>query len=58
MNGDRRRELEEKLKQMINNSDQSKEKQELRRSRSGTGNVIRRRAGEKDKRISGRNAQE
>ena len=52
MQEDRRRELEEQLKKMIDNSDQKKDRKEQRKTRSGTGNIIRRRAGEKDKRIS------
>ena len=52
MNEDRRKELEEQLKKMIDNSNQTKERKEQRKTRTGTGNVIRRRAGEKDKRFS------
>jgi hypothetical protein len=48
----RRIELEEELKKMIDNSSQKQEKKEQRKIRNGTGNVIRRRAGEKDKRFS------
>lgn len=52
MKEDRRRELEEELKKMIDNSNQKKERKEQRKTRTGTGNVIRRRAGEKEKRFS------
>jgi hypothetical protein len=52
VNEDRRKELEEQLKKMIDNSSQAKERKEHRKTRTGTGNVIRRRAGEKDKRFS------
>jgi hypothetical protein len=44
--------LETKLKKMLNRLDQAKAKQTQRRTRSGTGNIIRRRAGEKEKRFS------
>jgi hypothetical protein len=40
--------LETKLKKMLNRLDQAKAKQTQRRTRSGTGNIIRRRAGEKE----------
>ena len=52
MNENRKKELEEQLKKMIDLSAQSKEREEQRKTRTGTGNVIRRRAGEKDKRFS------
>lgn len=52
MNEDTRRKLEENLKKMINNSDQVKMKKEQRVRKTGTGNIIRRRAGEKEKRFS------
>jgi len=52
MNEDTRRKLEENLKKMINNSDQIKTKKERQITKTGTGNVIRRRAGEKEKRFS------
>ena len=52
MNENTRKKLEEELKQMINKSDDTKTRQERRLTRTGTGNVIRRRAGEKDKRFS------
>ncbi len=52
MNENRRKELEEKLKKMIDISDQTKTRQEQRKTKIGTGNVIRRRAGEKDKRLT------
>ncbi len=48
----KRRDLEEQLKKMIDNSDQKKDRKERGKTRSGTGNIIRRRAGEKDKRFS------
>jgi hypothetical protein len=49
MNEDTRNQLEVKLKKMLNRLDQDKEKQPIHKS--GTGNIIRRRAGEKDKRF-------
>ena len=44
--------LEEELKKMINQAEQKNTEQEQRIIKTGTGNVIRRRAGEKDKRFS------
>lgn len=55
MNKDKRRELEERLKKMIDNSSQEKEKKKKHGTKTGTGSIIRRRAGEKDKRFSSRN---
>lgn len=52
MEENRRKELEEQLKKMIDNSDQEKDRKEQRKTRTGTGNIIRRRPGEKDKRFS------
>ena len=52
MNENRKRELEEQLKKMIDLSNQSKEREEQRKTITGTGNIIRRRSGEKDKRFS------
>lgn len=43
--------LEEKLKKMIHQSDQAKAKQQQPILPPGTGNIIRRRKGEKDKRF-------
>ena len=48
----KRTELEEQLKKMIDKTDQAKDRKEKRKTRTGTGNVIRRRAGEKEKRFS------
>ena len=52
MEEDKRSALEEQLKKMIENSSQEKEKKEQPKTRTGTGNIIRRRAGEKEKRFS------
>lgn len=51
MNIDERKKLEEQLKKMINKSDNVKAKKEQPVNKTGDGNVIRRRAGEKDKRF-------
>ncbi len=52
MNEGTRNQLEAKLKKMLNDLDQAKAKQKQPIPQSGTGNIIRRRAGEKDKRFS------
>ena len=52
MNEGTRNQLEAKLKKMLNHLDQAKTKQKQPISQSGTGNIIRRRAGEKEKRFS------
>ena len=52
MNKGTRNQLEVKLKKMLNHFDQIKAKQTQPITQSGTGNIIRRRAGEKDKRFS------
>ena len=44
--------LEVKLKKMLNHLDQAKAKQKQPIPQPGTGNIIRRREGEKDKRFS------
>jgi len=44
--------LEEELRKMIEKSDQKKRKQEQPEAITGRGHVIRRRAGEKDKRLN------
>ena len=44
--------LELKLKEMLNHLDQTKTEQKQPKPPSGTGNIIRRRAGEKEKRFS------
>ena len=51
MEEDKRSALEEKLKKMIENSGQEKDRKEQPKIKTGTGNIIRRRAGEKDKRF-------
>ena len=51
MNTETRKKLEEQLKKMIDNSDNVKAKKEQPINKTGAGNVIRRRAGEKDKRF-------
>ena len=43
--------LEVKLKKMLNHLDQAKAKQKQPIAQSGSGNIIRRRAGEKEKRF-------
>jgi hypothetical protein len=52
MNDGTRNQLELKLKKMLNHLDQAKDRQEKAISQLGTGNIIRRRKGEKDKRFS------
>ena len=52
MNEGSRNRLEVKLKKMLNNFDQAKAKPKQPRPQPGTGNIIRRRAGEKEKRFS------
>ena len=51
MNEDTRNQLDVKLKKMLNHFDQVKAKQKQPIPQSGTGNIIRRRAGEKEKRF-------
>ena len=51
MNTDTRKKLEEQLKKMINKSDNIKAKKEQPINKTGAGNIIRRRSGEKDKRF-------
>ena len=51
MNEGTRNQLEVKLKKMLNHFDQVKAKQKKSISQPGTGNIIRRREGEKDKRF-------
>jgi hypothetical protein len=52
MNDGTRNQLEVELKKMLNHLDQAKAKQNQPIHQSGTGNIIRRRQGEKDKRFS------
>ena len=52
MNKGTRNQLEGKLKEMLDHHDQAKAKKRKPITQSGTGNIIRRRAGEKDKRFS------
>ncbi|MCK4783247.1 MAG: hypothetical protein KAV87_05815 [Desulfobacteraceae bacterium] len=52
MNEGTRNQLEVKLKKMLNHLDQAKAKQKQPIPQPGTGNIIRRREGEKDKRFS------
>jgi len=52
MNECTRNQLEIKLKKMFNHLDQAKVKQNQPIPQPGTGNIIRRRQGEKDKRFS------
>ena len=52
MNKGTRNQLEVKLKNMLERLDQTKAKKKEPIHQSGTGNIIRRRRGEKDKRFS------
>jgi hypothetical protein len=52
MNEGIRNQLEVKLKMMLNHLDQTQAKQKQPMPQPGTGNIIRRRNGEKDKRFS------
>lgn len=52
MNEGTRNQLEVKLKKMLDRHDQAKAKQKQPTPQPGTGNIIRRRRGEKDKRFS------
>jgi len=52
MNEGIRKQLDEKLKKMLDHFDQAKAKKMKPSTQSGTGNIIRRRAGEKEKRFS------
>jgi hypothetical protein len=51
MNKNTRNQLELKLKKMLNQLDQANTKKEQSITQSGAGNIIRRRAGEKEKRF-------
>ena len=51
MNEGTRNQLEVRLKKMLDQFDQAKAEQKQTIPQSGTGNVIRRRAGEKEKRF-------
>ena len=52
MNEGTRNQLDVKLKKMLDHLDQAKAKQKQPITQSGTGNIIRRRPGEKEKRFS------
>jgi hypothetical protein len=52
MNESTRNQLEVELKKMLDHLDQAKAKQKQPIPQSGIGNIIRRRAGEKEKRFS------
>jgi len=52
MNESTRDQLDAKLKKMLNNLDQAQLKHKEPKVKSGTGNTIRRRKGEKDKRFA------
>lgn len=52
MNSVKMNKLDAKLREMFEESKQTEAKRNQRRSQSGTGNVIRRRKGKQDKRIS------
>jgi len=51
MNESTRNQLDEKLKKMLDHFDQAEAKQKQPTLKPGTGNTIRRRKGEKDKRF-------
>ena len=53
MNEGIRNQLDAKLKKMLDHLDQVKAKKMKSVTQTGTGNIIRRRAGEKEKRFSG-----
>ena len=52
MNKGTQNQLEVELKKMLNHFDQIKAKQKQQMRQTGTGNIIRRRKGEKEKRFS------
>ncbi len=52
MQESKRNQLEAKLKRMLKQLDQAEAKQKQPANQSGVGNVVRRRAGQKDKRFS------
>lgn len=52
MNKGTRNQLESTLKKMINHYNKTKAKKKEQTTQSGTGNIIRRRAGEKEQRFS------
>jgi hypothetical protein len=52
MNEGTRNQLEVKLKKMLDQFDQAKAKEKQPTPKTGTGNIIRRRTGEKEKRFS------
>jgi len=52
MNSVKLNKLDAKLREMFELSKQTDAKREQRKSQSGTGNIIRRRKGEQDKRIA------
>lgn len=52
MNEGTRNQLEVELKKMLNHLDQARAKEKQPIPQPGTGNIIRRRKGEKDKRLS------
>ena len=52
MNEGTRKRLDAKLKQMLDHHDQAKANKRKPITKSGTGNIIRRRVGEKEKRFS------
>ena len=52
MNEGKQNQLEVRLKKMLNHLDQDKAKQKQSIPQPGTGNIIRRRVGEKEKRFS------
>jgi hypothetical protein len=51
----KRKQLEAKLKKMLEHFDQAEDKRKQPIAQRGTGNIIRRRRGEKDKRFSAKN---
>ena len=52
MEKNKRSALEEQLKKLIENLNPKKKEKEISETRTGSGNIIRRRAGEKDTRFS------
>lgn len=54
MNKSTRKQLDVKLKKMLDHLKQTKAKKKQRLLQSGNGNIIRRRVGEKEKRFSAR----
>ena len=56
MEESKRKQLEAQLKKMLEHLDQAEDKPKQPVAKKGTGNIIRRRKGEKDKRFSAKNS--